>query len=257
MGKTIKKNPKKYAWNENAINIYINEATTGGKWFINDVIIVGVRFSNIAWIHLHEIGHYFNLHHTHGSQNSAMTNSTTGQDQSAPGDDHVEDTIDDLATWSRNDIAVHNFSVEYEKLTHEQKIAVDYIAENIMSYHHLDPVQAQLTRLTEGQLDRWANTADEYFTRRKVRDGRTIFVSTDKGNGKGRVGSHCCPYQTVNNAVEKANLDGGDILLLKPGVYNESITIDKPLTLRATRKGSVSIGIAGNTSSKEPMLALN
>jgi hypothetical protein len=34
------------------------------------------------------------------------------------------------------------------------------------------------------------------------------------------------------------------MILLRPGVYNEAVTISKPVTLRATRKGAASIGTA-------------
>jgi hypothetical protein len=43
-------------------------------------------------------------------------------------------------------------------------------------------------------------------------------------------------------AVNSANPAGGDIILLRPGSYNEQLTLDTPLTLRATRDGSVTIG---------------
>jgi hypothetical protein len=42
--------------------------------------------------------------------------------------------------------------------------------------------------------------------------------------------------------VYLAGTGGGDIVLIKPGAYKEAFTISKPVTLRATRLGSVVIG---------------
>lgn len=44
----------------------------------------------------------------------------------------------------------------------------------------------------------------------------------------------------VNDAVNKAT--PADIVLLAPGAYNERITINKPVTLRVTRRGPAVIG---------------
>lgn len=111
-----------------------------------------------------------------------------------------------------------------------------------MSYHFLKPICAKLTRLTEGQLDRWTEGVDEYYSRKKVRDGRTIFVDLKRHKRSGSLGTSTYPFVSVNHAIGAANSDGGDIILLKPGAYDEPVTISKPLTLRATRKGQASIG---------------
>jgi hypothetical protein len=109
-----------------------------------------------------------------------------------------------------------------------------------MSYHFLKPVKAVPARLTEGQLDRWADTTLDFY-RKKVCDGRTWFVDQ---RTPGPEGTSTYPYASVSRAVSAANGNGGDIILLRPGAYDEAVTISKPVTLRATRKGPASIGTA-------------
>jgi nitrous oxidase accessory protein NosD len=46
----------------------------------------------------------------------------------------------------------------------------------------------------------------------------------------------------VLNAVNASAAGGGDIVLVRPGNYNKEITINKPVTLRATRAGGATIG---------------
>jgi hypothetical protein len=237
MEAAIKANPARYAWREDAVNIYINQATSGAKWKVRDLIVVGANSVSLGWLHLHEIGHYFDLRHTQGGLGVSMRGQD-GKGHTTPGDDYVEDTIEDLPGWNRDEIAQHNFSAKYEKLDSAQKKLVDDVAENIMSYHFIKPEQAALQRLTEGQLDRWTETTLHIY-RRKVLDGRTWFVDRQTPcNG----GSSSYPYGSVTLAVAAADSNGGDIILLRPGSYPEAVMIDKPVTLRATRQGPASIG---------------
>ncbi len=68
-----------------------------------------------------------------------------------------------------------------------------------------------------------------------------ILVCKAGGNYDG-VGSSIDEFRFISDGVEWANNAGGDILLLRPGVYPENLTISKPLTIRATRVGPVFIG---------------
>jgi hypothetical protein len=245
METAIKASPARYAWREDVINIYVNQATSGAKWKVRDLIVVGPDSVSAGWVQLHEIGHYFDLRHTHGDLGVALRGQS-GEGYTTPGDDKVDDTIKDLPVWNRDEIAKHNFSAKYERLDSEQKALVDDVAENIMSYHFLKPVRANLQRLTEEQLDRWTDTTLDFY-RQKVRDGRTWFVDLQTPGNQGTssypyAGTSSYPYDSVNLAVTAANSSGGDIILLRPGTYNEAVTISKPVTLRATRKGPASIG---------------
>ena len=237
MEKNIAAHSAKYAWRENAVNIYINQTTSGAKWKLRDLIVVGADSVSAGWVQLHEIGHYFDLRHTHGVYNADRPGKN-GEGQKIPGDDKVDDTVKDLPNWDRNEIAQHNFSLTYDQLDPAQKALVDEVAENIMSYHFLKPIQAAPKRLTEGQMDRWTDTTLDFY-RLKVRDGRTWFIDRKT---PGPEGTSTYPYVSVNLAVKAANGNGGDIILLRPGVYDEAVTISKPVTLRATRKGPASIG---------------
>jgi hypothetical protein len=203
------------------------------------MIVVGVNSVSAGWVQLHEIGHYFDLRHTQGDLGVTL-HGQCGEGYTTPGDDKVDDTIKDLPAWSRDEIAKYNFSVKYEKLNTEQKELVDEVAENVMSYHFLKPIKANLQRLTEGQLDRWTDTTLDFY-RRKVRDGRTWFVDRQTA---GNEGTSTYPYDSVNLAAAAANDNGGDIILLRPGEYHEAVTISKAVTLRATRKGPATIGAA-------------
>lgn len=237
MEAAIKAYPKLYAWREDAVNVYINQATRGAKWKYRDLIVTGASAVGESWVQLHELGHFFDLRHTQGGLGVAVPGES-GEGFSVPGDDNVEDTIEDLPGWSRDEIARHNFSIAYEKLSSEQKELVEDVAENIMSYHFLKPVSTGLHRLTEGQLDRWTDTTLNFY-RRKVCDGRTWFVALQSLCSEG---TSVHPFDAVHLAVEAANGDGSDIILLQPGEYDAAITIGKPLTLRATRKGPASLG---------------
>jgi hypothetical protein len=230
-----------YAWRKNAVNVYINQATSGAKWRIKnftDVILVGVDSVSAGWLQLHELGHYFGLHHTHGDL--GITLRDYGAKQKIPGDDRIADTIADLASWDRDEIAAFNFSLRYDSLRAAQKEQVEDVAANIMSYHFLPPMRAGLQRLTEKQLDRWADIAVDYY-RRPVCDGRIWFVDVKT---PGYEGTSTYPFDAVKLAVEAAHKEGGDVILLRPGAYNEKLTIRKPVTLRATRQGPVTIGAA-------------
>lgn len=230
--------PVAYAWNANAINIYINNypapkgihCTQQGE----SIIVIGRQFGEAAAVYLHEIGHHFTLCHTQGCQCAACDTNQTGVCHTEPGDDGIADTLRDLQCWNRDQIATFNFGSNYSGLPSNQQEQVEDVFLNIMAYH--DRVTA--SRLTELQLDRWADGANGPGSR--VVDGRTVFVA---GNGSSNGdGSSTNPLDRVANGVAAANAAGGDIVLLRPGSYGETLTIDKPVTLRATRSGSAVIG---------------
>jgi len=59
-------------------------------------------------------------------------------------------------------------------------------------------------------------------------------------DGSSGCGLFSGPHRTVGSGVSAAN--NGDIVLIRPGTYNEPGTINKAVTLRATR-GPATIGL--------------
>lgn len=232
--------PQPYQWNQNAVNIYINEANTGGTCArpTEQLIVIGGGSSGVGWLHLHEIGHYFDLCHTQGCPCGCCEAGQSGECHTVPGDDNIADTLPDLACWDRDDIAQHNFGVNYASLASFQREEVDNVFLNIMSYHRSGCGQgADVARLTELQLDHWADTAS--FTRLSVRDGRTFFVQA--GVGGSQNGRSTSPFDLVAEGRNAAN-GGGDIVMIRGGNYLENLTFNTPMTLRTPRGNVARIG---------------
>lgn len=234
-------NPSFYLWNQNAINIYINEANTGGTCArpSEQLIVIGGGSSGTGWLHLHELGHFFDLCHTQGcSCGCCGTNGETGECHTVPGNDGIADTLPDLACWDRDDIAQHNFGANFASLAPFQREQVDNVFLNIMSYHRSGCGQgAAVDRLTELQLDHWADIAS--FTRGQVRDGRTFFVQA--GAGGVQNGLSTSPFDLVAEGRNAAN-SGGDIVMIRDGTYPENLMFSTPMTLRTPRGHLARIG---------------
>jgi hypothetical protein len=150
-----------------------------------------------------------------------------------PGDDGISDTLADAPCWNADDIAQHHFGTIFANLDAANQARVLEAFENIMSYRFVR------TRMTEGQLDVWTDYASTMYN--NVAAGRTHFVAPN-GSGSG-TGRSTDPMATVSTGVALANPDGSDIVLLRPGIYHETFTIDRPVTLRATRAGPAIIGL--------------
>jgi hypothetical protein len=98
----------RYAWNANAINIYINNGTAGGLCSFprdGNIMIIGGSVANAGATQLHEIGHFFDLCHTQGcSCGCGVCGSCSASGCTTPGDDGIADTLPDLACWGANDL---------------------------------------------------------------------------------------------------------------------------------------------------------
>jgi hypothetical protein len=185
----------------------------------------------------HEVGHFFNLNHTHGG-GGPSPDCVTGWD------DDVADTLLDNCgencpggCWDRDEIANWNFPTQcgggpcnYSSLSSGDRHRVDQVFFNLMCYRGRREV------LTPGQLDRMTDHSNGPV--HHVTDGRTRFVDVSAG-GAIQTGSSVTPFHAVGSGLSSA--DPGDIVLMRPGVYDEVMTIDQDVTLRATR-GDAQIG---------------
>jgi len=242
-----------YVWYPNAINIYITAGICGGicsfDWEGDHIIVIGACSAGDGRVQLHEIGHYFSLFHTQG-RTCGSCGSNPGQCNS-PGDDEIPDTLPDVACWDREMIASSFFRQTYGGLVPPLQNLVDDVFLNLMSYH-----ASAEPRLTELQLNRWTDRAGN--ERRSVTSGRTWFVNTN--NCQYPAGNSICnpffagPFPDVSDAVSASNPGGGDIILLTPGSYYGNMTISKPVTLRAPRRGPVSF--VGRTGPREVVVDL-
>ena len=241
-------NPATYGWDASAVNIYIVRFG-GANWNVcsfpgSQIILVnGVRGYTNSGTVLHEIGHYFNLSHTFNGRQNLNANGTTCTNGCScalaigGGNDGVADTILDHDCWSdQNDIAQGNYGMNYAGLTASRQAAVDRIWFNLMSYHGR---QHSTDLLTSDQLDRWTDSANT--DRPAVRTGRTRFVDRDNASGV-YLGTSGLPYRTLTTGLNAATATGSDIVLIRPGNYDEPQTITKAVTLRATR-GHAVIGL--------------
>lgn len=232
--------PQPYQWNQQAINIYINDANSGGICaFPNEqLIVIGGLVCNEGELQLHEIGHFFDLCHTQGCPCGCCDPGLTGPCHTTPSDDEMPDTLPDLACWGRDDIAQNSFDANYAQLSSSQQHEVDNVFLNIMSYHASGCGQgAAVARLTEKQLDRWSDVAS--FTRVSVRDGRTIFVQA--GAGGSQNGRSTNPFDLIAEGRNAAS-GGGDIVMIRDGNYPENLTFSTPMTLRSPRGHVARIG---------------
>ncbi|MES2705575.1 MAG: hypothetical protein V4726_03130 [Verrucomicrobiota bacterium] len=255
-----------FAWNDSAINIYMNNGGWSSASFPSknrDVVVTGYTLLQydppagqfwsesykIAGNLLHELAHSFELYHTHGGLGTAANDDGIGDtalDQPSPTDAAARDE-----TATRNDIAQLNYAKNYAALTAAQKVLVDNSANNAMGYHQLfydNPPTGKVvsdaerfggTRFvfTEQQMDKWADWANK-APRFATVTGTMRFV--DASVGSSGTGTSAAPIKLLSTAVTTASAAGADILMLRPGTYNAT-TLSKPMVLRATRSGPVTL----------------
>ncbi|HEY5909170.1 MAG TPA: hypothetical protein VJA21_01050 [Verrucomicrobiae bacterium] len=250
--------PSLYGWNHSALNVFLTTFVPGtgaGAFCANcssgrpsDFIANGRTpgpehgLTTEQWFGayiLHEIGHFFSLTHTFGGT-KCYTDALGDCVTPPPGNDEFSDTLGDVQNvsgcncWTVENLAWTNFNRGYSALDATQKVQVDNVWFNLMSYH-----ESWEARLTEQQLDHWADTGNT--SRLNQLSGVTLFVST-AGNDANSGLLSASPKRQVQAALNSANPSGGDIVLLRPGNYNERITFTRPGTLRATSAGWATLG---------------
>jgi hypothetical protein len=233
----------RYCWRDDAINVYINGTSSGTfagycsfPGSDRDVILIRADASTSTLFH--EIGHFFNLRHTHsGSDYDAQIGCDGGT--FIPGNsDGCDDTLPDLPCFDRDDIAMESYGQPYESVSNAEQVLVDNTWLNLMSYHKKGTVITP---------DQWARV-DEATTdsRNHVVGPRHWFVDWNNGCASPN-GSRCCaingigifsqlqagggPFPTVFGAMDAAQ--SGDLLRIRQGTYPEGLLITKALTLQA------------------------
>jgi hypothetical protein len=219
-----------FFWRDNAVNVYINNTSSGYCSFPGSGSAVFIGSAAYDTLIIHEIGHHFALAHTHSGEQYLNSDDSPCSDGCACAQlvggntDGFSDTLPDHECWTRGQMVANNPGATTTQ--------IDNTFLNIMSYH------LPQDRFTSGQLDTWADTGNG--SRFNTVTGRTRFVDRDN-TGIFQFGTSALPYETVAQGVSSAAASG-DIVLIRPGHYNETMTITKALTLRATR-GTAVIGL--------------
>jgi len=250
--KSFETTAKAYAafhWSTTAVNVFFNEGMGNGavssfpppdlranetNMFGSQVFDPGFQPTFAAETFVHETGHFFSLNHPQTGDPSCCT-----LGPSCVGDgDGLADTLADGQCFDRDDLSLYHFSKLYGNLAWWEQVLLDDEYENVMVYNHPDQPYGQVfkARMTELQCDAWTDTANA--ARAAVRNGVTRFVATN-GNIFGS-GSSSSPLLFVNQAIVVSA--PSDIVLVRPGVYAENLTLNTPVTIRATRQGAVTIG---------------
>jgi len=246
-----------FQWRTDAVNVYINQGKQDGATASfpppdnrsNDVVFVGSRVFDPAdspvWkaaVMHHEMGHYFSLAHPNGSIENCCVPSVCITDG-----DQIEDTLPDGPCFTLDQISTNRYGQVFASVNAVKQDSLLNMFWNNMCYLHPDQKDDPgegfghefLPRLTELQLDQWTDTAND--VRLGVRSARTRFVELQGAcpSCPTPTGKSTDPYRDIPQALTNSN--PGDIVLLRPGLYSGPSVINQPVTLRATRQGTVQI----------------
>ena len=218
-----------WRWNGNTINMYVNGSSSGQCSFVGSGSSISFGGSVGPGTVLHELGHIFNLRHTHTNDYTNNTNPLifTLADL-ADGDGLVETAFDNPNITNNNQLCVALFNKAYTNASAGEQAVVDSAYENVMSYHNENVLQSV-------QMDIWGQNANG--ARLFSCSGRTWFVANggSDGNSGDNAGS---PFETLLHGLSSVG-NGDDVVLLRAGNYNSPANgvINTRCTLSATRGG--------------------
>lgn len=218
-----------WRWHSGALNIYVNNSRSGSCSFVGggaSIALGGTIYTEGTLIH--EIGHFFNLQHTHAGDPPCR-----GMPPYPVVDgDGLGATIDDHACLTRDELSQSNFNGRvFAALTPFEQQLVNSSWLNVMSYHLEEQFLAD-------QMDIWTTNANN--ARLFACLGRTWFVAqfgSDANSGTDRT----MPFATIARA--QASVEGpNDVILLWSGTYAAPAgsRLNTPATFCATR-GPVTI----------------
>lgn len=216
-------------WQRNAngaLNIYVNNSSSGSCSFVGsgDSIALGSTIFTRGTV-VHEIGHFFNLSHTHGSDPDCSTFVPPNPlSNGLSNGDGLSETIPDHPCYTRDQLSMANFGVNFAALNASQQAAVNTSWLNVMSYH-------SESQLLEIQMDNWAVIGNNQ--RHSVCSGYTWFVATD-GFDPFRTGlTPGQAFETPGWALVHVS-SPDDVVLLRTGTYIAPAEITTPCTLAAS-----------------------
>lgn len=172
----VASDPETWRWSEKAINIYVNNTSAGICSFPNDrIVLVGKEV--VAGTIVHEVGHYFNLRHTHpGDSDLRLDGWGDG--------DGLPETLEDDPDATLSDI-----NARYPDETEQKRLD---LFQNVMSYH-------ELLRFLPAQIAVWDAAVRTYPSRQTVLSPVTLFVATN-GDDVFGTGLFDAPFRTVPRA---------------------------------------------------------
>ena len=180
-----------WSWHDDSINIYLNDTRSGVCSFPSggrSAIFIGA--GGYQELLIHEIGHFFNLAHTHAGDNDGDL------DDWADGDG-LSETLDDDPDASAADINAQHAGETQEKR--------DDLIFNIMSYH------LPQDRFVWQQIQEFVETANN--ERAVQASGKGLFVRRD-GNDFNNGRTYGGRVRTLQRAVSLST-SSNDVILMR------------------------------------------
>ena len=226
-----------WRWNPGAINIYVNNSASGQCSFVGSGSSISLGGTVGTGTVLHEVGHIFNLQHTHALDYATNTNPGAAMPPQPftlsdlmDGDALTETANDNPNITTNNQLCQALFGKNYNgaTTTDAERASVDSAFQNVMSYH----TEAVLLPV---QMDIWTQNANG--ARIGFCTGRTWFIANGGNNSSSGL-TAALPLATVASGFAHVSTSTpNDVVLLRAGSYAAPAggVLSTPSTLRATR----------------------